>query len=199
MHDLPLPQEADDVVDVRIVGKTQNVVISEAGFLFCRKVLRQISDGIAGGLDGAGGPGEAGGGGGVDPGGVVHEVGGESGIIPHVLIAEISGELVDDGRHHFHMAQLLGADIGEQPFCLGEGHGVPLGQIAHGGPQFAVGAAVLADDEGGQLGIGRGDLYRELEFFLINKHLISPRSAQNSRATGPGASGRSCRRRRWSW
>ena len=78
-------------------------------YTICRKVLRQISDGIAGGLDGAGGPGEAGGGGGVDPGGVVHEVGGESGIIPHVLIAEISGELVDDGRHHLHVAQLLGA------------------------------------------------------------------------------------------
>lgn len=35
VHDLPLPKEADNVVDVRIVGKAQNVVISEAGFLFC--------------------------------------------------------------------------------------------------------------------------------------------------------------------
>ena len=78
----------------------------------CCQVLRQIGDGVAGGLDGAGGPGEAGGGGGVNPGGVVHKVGGESGIIPHVLVAEISGELVDDGRHHLHVAQLLGADIG---------------------------------------------------------------------------------------
>lgn len=40
VHDLPLPQEADDVVDVRIVGKTQNVVIGEAGFLFCRDGVR---------------------------------------------------------------------------------------------------------------------------------------------------------------
>ena len=40
VHDLPLPQEADDVVDVRIVGKTQNVVISEAGFLFCCNGVR---------------------------------------------------------------------------------------------------------------------------------------------------------------
>ena len=75
----------------------------------CCQVLRQIGNGVAGGLDGAGGPGEAGGGGGVNPGGVVHKVGGESGIIPHVLVAEISGELVDDGRYHLHVAQLLGA------------------------------------------------------------------------------------------
>ena len=76
-------------------------------YTICRKVLRQISDGIAGGLDGAGGPGEAGGGGGVDPGGVIHKVGGERGIVPHILIAEVSGELVDDGRHHFHVSQFL--------------------------------------------------------------------------------------------
>ena len=35
VHDLPLPKEADDVVYVRVVGKAQNVVIGEAGFLFC--------------------------------------------------------------------------------------------------------------------------------------------------------------------
>ena len=34
-HDLPLPQKADDIVYVRIVGKAQNVVIGEAGLLFC--------------------------------------------------------------------------------------------------------------------------------------------------------------------
>ena len=35
VHDLPLPKEADDIVYVRVVGKTQNVVIGEAGLLFC--------------------------------------------------------------------------------------------------------------------------------------------------------------------
>ena len=35
VHDLPLPKEADDIVYVRVVGKAQNVVIGEAGLLFC--------------------------------------------------------------------------------------------------------------------------------------------------------------------
>ncbi len=40
VHDLPLPQEADDVVYIWVVGKAQNVVIGEAGFLFCCNGVR---------------------------------------------------------------------------------------------------------------------------------------------------------------
>ena len=40
VHDLPLPKEADDVVYIRVVGKTQNVVIGEAGLLFCCNGVR---------------------------------------------------------------------------------------------------------------------------------------------------------------
>ena len=40
VYDFPLPQKADDIVYVRIVGKTQNVVIGEAGFLFCCNGVR---------------------------------------------------------------------------------------------------------------------------------------------------------------
>ena len=40
MDDLPLPQEADDVVYIWGVGKAQNVVIGEAGFLFCCNGVR---------------------------------------------------------------------------------------------------------------------------------------------------------------
>lgn len=34
MHDLPLPQETDDVVHVGVVGQAEDVVIGQAGFLF---------------------------------------------------------------------------------------------------------------------------------------------------------------------
>lgn len=30
-----LTQEANNIIDIRIVGKAENVVISEAGFLLC--------------------------------------------------------------------------------------------------------------------------------------------------------------------
>ena len=34
MDDLPFPEEFDHVIDVRIIGKPQNIVVSDAGFLF---------------------------------------------------------------------------------------------------------------------------------------------------------------------
>jgi hypothetical protein len=34
VHDLPRPQELDDVVDVRIVGQAEDVVVGDAGLLF---------------------------------------------------------------------------------------------------------------------------------------------------------------------
>ena len=40
VHDLPLPQEADNIIYVRIVGKTQDVVIGKAGLLLCCNGVR---------------------------------------------------------------------------------------------------------------------------------------------------------------
>ena len=34
VDDLPLPQEADDVVHVRIIAETQDVIVCDAGLLF---------------------------------------------------------------------------------------------------------------------------------------------------------------------
>lgn len=116
VDDLPLPQEADDIVHIRVVRQAQNVIVGEAGLLLGGQVLSQVGDGVAGGLDGAGGPWEAGGGGGIDAGGVVHKVGGESGVCPDLLVGEVPGQLVDDSRHHFHMAQLLGAYRGAEMY-----------------------------------------------------------------------------------
>lgn len=107
VYDLPLTQEADDVVDVRVVGQPQDVVIGEPGLLLGGQILGQISDDVAGGLNRPGAPGEPGGGGGVDAGGVIHKVGGEGGVIADLLVGKIPGQLVDNRRHHFHMAQLF--------------------------------------------------------------------------------------------
>ena len=40
VDDLPLPQEADDVVHVRVVGQTEDVVIGDPGLLFCCAFVR---------------------------------------------------------------------------------------------------------------------------------------------------------------
>ena len=40
MDDLPLPQETDGVVHIRVVGQPQNVVIGEAGLLLWCDLVR---------------------------------------------------------------------------------------------------------------------------------------------------------------
>ena len=74
MHDLPGPQELDDIVDVRVVGQAQDVVVGNPGLLLGGQVLRQVGDQVA--LDGHGRrvPRGAGGGGGIHPGGVIHKI-----------------------------------------------------------------------------------------------------------------------------
>ena len=43
MDDFPLPQEADHVVDIRVVGQAEDVVVGEAGFLLCGDRIRTTS------------------------------------------------------------------------------------------------------------------------------------------------------------
>ena len=106
MDDFPLPQEADHVVDVRVVGQAEDVVVGEAGFLLRRQILRQVGDDIARDLHSRGGPGIAGGKLGKDACGVIHEVGVKACGFD-LAVAQIAGELVDEGAHHFQMAQFL--------------------------------------------------------------------------------------------
>ena len=47
MHDFTLSQESDDIVDVRVIGKTKDVVIGFACFLLGSQVLRQIGDHVS--------------------------------------------------------------------------------------------------------------------------------------------------------
>ena len=108
MHDLPGPQELDDVVDVRVVGQAQDVIIGDPGLLLGGQVLRQVGDQVA--LDGHGRriPRGAGGGGGIHPGGVIHEIRLVSRLFD-LLRRHVPGQLVDDGADDLQVSQLLGA------------------------------------------------------------------------------------------
>lgn len=106
VDDFPLPQEADHVVDIRVVGQAEDVVVGEAGFLLRRQILRQVGDDIARDLHGRGGPGIAGGKLGIDACGVIHEVGVKACGFD-LAVAQVTGELVDEGAHHFQVAQFL--------------------------------------------------------------------------------------------
>ena len=58
--------------------------------------------------------------------------------------------------------------------AIAQAYGKPLGQVPQGRAQLPVRAAVLGDDDGGQLGIGVGDFHRVLELFVIDEHQSSP-------------------------
>ena len=111
VHDLTRTQELDDIADVRIIGKAENIVVGHARLLLCCKVLCQVGDGVARNLHGAGGPRRAGGKLREDAGRVVDKIGGEA-RLADLLLRQIARELVDNGADHLKMPQLLCADCG---------------------------------------------------------------------------------------
>ncbi len=74
----------------------------------CRHILSQIGDNVAGDLHGGGGPGVTGGKLGIDAGGVIYEVGVKAGG-PDLIFVQIPRKLMDQGAHHFQVAQFLSA------------------------------------------------------------------------------------------
>ena len=77
---------------------------------------------------------------------------------------------MDNGTDHLEMPQFFCTNIRQQALQLVKGHTVALGQVAQGSTQFSVGAAVLGDDDGGQLGIRIADPDGILKLFVIKEH-----------------------------
>ena len=109
VDDFPLPEEADDVIDVGVVAEPEDVVIGDSGLLFCGHIFAEVTDHVALDADAGGIPREAGGGSGVDAGGVIHKIRGKGRTAADLLVGELPGELVDDGADHLQVAQFLGA------------------------------------------------------------------------------------------
>ena len=134
-------QELDGIVDVRVVGQAQDVVVGDAGLLLGGHILGEVGENVALDADACGIPGCAGGGSGVDAGRVVHEVGLVSGLFD-LLRRHVARELVDDCADHLKVSQLLGTDIGQQPLELRTGHGIALAEVAQRRPQLPIRAPV---------------------------------------------------------
>lgn len=47
MYDLALSQEADRIADIRVIGKSENVVVGRSCLLLGSHVLREVCDYIA--------------------------------------------------------------------------------------------------------------------------------------------------------
>ena len=56
VNNLPLPQEANDIIHIRIVGQAEDIIVGKEGFLLCCQILSQIGNDIASRLNRGGGP-----------------------------------------------------------------------------------------------------------------------------------------------
>ena len=48
MDDFPLAQEFDGIPHVGVVGKTENIVVGQSGFLLGAQIFIQVGNGISG-------------------------------------------------------------------------------------------------------------------------------------------------------
>lgn len=110
VRDFPRAQEADRVAHVRVVGEAEDVVVGQTRLLLGRKVLVQVGDGVAGGLEGQRRKRLPRSRDRIDAGRVVDEVGVEARFL-NLRRREVARELVDDRADHLHMRQFLGAYI----------------------------------------------------------------------------------------
>ena len=110
VRDFPRAQKADRVAHVRVVGEAEDVVVGQTRLLLGRKVLVQVGDGVAGGLEGQRRKRLPRSRDRIDAGRVVDEVGVEARFL-NLRRREVARELVDDRADHLHMRQFLGAYI----------------------------------------------------------------------------------------
>ena len=125
MDDFSFPKEFYRVAHVRVVAEKKNIVVSLAGFLLRSHILVKVGYRVAGGLEGGGGKGIAGGVNGVNACGVVNEIWGEAASF-YFLHGKIPRKLMYYGGYHLHMPELLGADVRERGFDFVVGHCVAL-------------------------------------------------------------------------
>ena len=106
MDHLPLAQEADHIVDIRIIRQPQNIFIRDTGFLLCCHVLGQIGNNIALNRQRSSGEGKTAGRCWVDPGCPVNEICVKTCGF-NLFLCQIPGQLVDNGADHFQMSKFF--------------------------------------------------------------------------------------------
>ena len=142
VHQLTLAQETDDILDVGVVGKTQDIVVGGARLLLGCQIFIEVGDGIALDCQVLGIKGHTCCADGVDTRGMIHEIRSEGAFVD-LLFREIARQLVHDGRDHFHVCKLFRADVRECADDLLIGHAVSLIEIAQGCAKLTVGATKM--------------------------------------------------------
>lgn len=99
VHDFALTQEADRVEDIRVVAKTDDVVVGRAGFLLGSHVFRQVGNGIALRSKAEGVEREACRSLRVNAGGMVYKICLKTRLL-NLFKRHVAGKLMNDGRNH---------------------------------------------------------------------------------------------------
>ena len=81
MNYFAFAEEADRVGDVAVIAKSQDIIIGQPCFLFCRKIFGKVGNGITRGLDIRSGERLAACGCGINSRGVVNKIGGKSAVL----------------------------------------------------------------------------------------------------------------------
>lgn len=140
MHDLTLSEKSYGINNIRVVYHSKNIVIGSAGFLLCRKIFRQIGDGVALALEICRSKGCSRSRLGIDARCVVNKVGVEPALF-YLVNAEVSCELVKNGGDHFDVCQFFSPNIRKQTFQLRIRHTETLIKITKRCSQFPVGTS----------------------------------------------------------
>ena len=142
MVDLALAEVFDGVADVGIVDEAKDIIVGHARLLFGGEVLVEVGEHIALHGEVRGCERHACGGDGVDACGMVDEIRVEARTLD-LLRREVLRQLIEDRRDHFHMRELLRADIRQNADDVAVRHGVALVQIPQCRAKLTVGAAKL--------------------------------------------------------
>jgi len=106
MDDLPLPEELDHIVHIRIIAEPQDIVIGHAGFLLRPHILDQVCHRIPLYLHTESVPGGARCRGRINAHSMVDEIGGKRRFLD-LAVLKIPCKLMNDRTDHFQMAQFL--------------------------------------------------------------------------------------------
>ena len=102
VDDLPLPQETNNIADIRVIRQAQNVVIGHPCFLFSGHILGQITNHIPLNTNTSSVPWRPRGSGGINPSGVIYKVGCKSALF-QLLLGKPTGKLMNDSANHLQV------------------------------------------------------------------------------------------------
>lgn len=170
MHDFACTQKLQRFADIMVIDQTEQIIVGDACFLFCRHIFMQVRENIAFYADIFHVSRDTGCSLRKNASGMVDKVGVKTGFF-NVIFAETTGQLMQNASDHFQMCQFFCTDICQYSCNFTMRHAEPLVQIAHRSSKLSIWSAKLRNDDPGCCRVRRFYFYRELKSFFVNPHI----------------------------